>query len=146
MNRKSAQALGLLACALLLIALRLHTVHEAFDRDIGIQGTIGNELLHGRSLYSDLWDHKPPMTFYIHAAFIRICGFNEYYVLGMNVFFNLITLLGICWLARRLTQSAWLALAAGLFFTLLSFDMPMQASQPNSEALVNPFLVWGLAA
>jgi len=146
MKQRAFYMLGLLGCALLIFSLRLHTVHEAFDREIGIQGAIGNELLHGRSLYSDLWDHKPPMTFYIHAAFIRIFGFNEHYVLGMNVLFNLATLLGICWLARRLTQSAWLALAAGLFFALLSFDMALQANEPNSEALVNPFLVWGMAA
>jgi 4-amino-4-deoxy-L-arabinose transferase-like glycosyltransferase len=142
MNRKTLYALGVLTCAVLILALRLHTAGEALERDIAVHGVIGNEMLHGRSLYSDLWDHKPPLTYLAHAAFIALFGFSQRYVLAMNVAFALLSLLGVCWFARLLAKERWMALAAGLFFSLLSFDMLLQA---NSEALAAPLLIWGIA-
>src|SRR5437868_1023590 len=61
----------LVTVVLLLLAssialARLHTWDEPMERDLTTYAVIGHQLLRGRSLYSDLWDHKPPA---IHISY-----------------------------------------------------------------------------
>lgn len=128
----------------LLLLLKLHTQAEALERDILIHATVGNEFLHGRSFYTDLWDHKPPGTFLVHAFFIWLCGFNETYILLMNVLFNALSMFGVYLFSCMLSHNRINSLFACLFYALVSFDMDLQANQPNGEVLVNPFLLWGI--
>ncbi|MEC5398473.1 ArnT family glycosyltransferase [Uliginosibacterium sp. H1] len=137
-------ALALLAAVAVLVLLRLHTADESLERDIVIHAIIGNEFLHGRSLYSDLWNHKPPASFLIHAAFNQVFGFGPQYILAMNLVFNTATLLAIFGLGLALTRNRFAAVCAAVLWALLSFDMDMQANQPNSEALVNPMFAGGI--
>ena len=48
----------LIALALYLILIRSLTYDEPLHPDRGTFAVIGHELLKGRNLYSDLWDHK----------------------------------------------------------------------------------------
>ena len=47
---------------------RLHTYDEPLDRDVATYVVIGGEMLHGRALYTDLWDNKPPALYAAFAA------------------------------------------------------------------------------
>ena len=61
--------LVLLAVICGAIALgRLHTYDEPLDRDVATYVVIGGEMLHGRALYTDLWDNKPPALYAAFAA------------------------------------------------------------------------------
>lgn len=137
-------AFAMLGGLLLLIVLRLHTYDEPVERDIAIHAIIGNEWLNGRALYSDLWNHKPPASFLIHAGFNALFGFSPDYVQVMNLFFNSLSLLGIVGLSRAMGASWLTAASAAPLWALLSFDLALQANQPNSEALANPMLVGGM--
>ncbi|MDQ8022325.1 MAG: hypothetical protein REI94_10830 [Moraxellaceae bacterium] len=136
--------LALLAGLVLLVCLRLHTADEPLERDITIHAAIGNELLHGRNLYSDLWNHKPPASFFVHAAFIKVFGFGPQYVLAMNLVFNALGLLLVFGLGLSFTRDRLVAVSVALLWALLSFDLNLQANQPNSESLVNPLIVAGI--
>jgi hypothetical protein len=62
-------AVILLAVICGAIALgRLHTYDEPLDRDVATYVVIGGEMLHGRALYTDLWDNKPPALYAAFAA------------------------------------------------------------------------------
>ena len=50
----------LAALAAVLALARLHTYDEPLERDLTTYAVIGHEMLGGRSLYADVWDHKPP--------------------------------------------------------------------------------------
>src|SRR2546428_13654177 len=66
--------LTLVALAALIAVARLHTYHEPLERDITGAAVIGHELLAGRALYADMWDHKPPALHATHAAAILMAG------------------------------------------------------------------------
>jgi hypothetical protein len=61
MNRiPTSAALVLVALAAILVAAHLHTYDEPLQTDITGAAVIGHEILAGRALYADMWDHKPP--------------------------------------------------------------------------------------
>ena len=59
MTRNRIVALCLVLSAVLLFFLRMHTYDEPFQNDLTLYSLIASEMLQGRELYSDLWDHKP---------------------------------------------------------------------------------------
>ena len=130
--------------ALVLVLARLHTYDEPLERDITSAAVIGHELLAGRSLYADMWDHKPPAIHVSHAAAILLVGYGPGAVYLLNVATAIITLLGV-----YVAASAVGGIAAGLwgavFWTLVSGDLWLLANQPNAEAFINACLVWALA-
>jgi hypothetical protein len=61
--------------ALVLVILRaLPSLRYPLGRDQATYGVIAQGLLHGRLLYRDLWDIKPPGIFYIYAVIVKISG------------------------------------------------------------------------
>ena len=64
-----------LALALALVLLQaLPNLSYPIGRDQATYCVIGRGLLHGKKLYRDLWDNKPPGIFYIYAALVKIFG------------------------------------------------------------------------
>ena len=56
----------LVVCILFIAGMKGLTYHEPARGDQAIYAVIGHELLKGRQLYADLWDHKPPA---IHVTY-----------------------------------------------------------------------------
>ncbi len=135
--------LVVLLCAVSLA--RLRTYEEPLDLDITTYAVIGHEMLAGRDLYSDLWDHKPPLIHLAYAAAEVLAGYGlqEVYLLG--VLAAAATLLGVFTAARRGGASTSMALWAAAIWAAVSGDMSMQANQPNTEVFLNACLVWALA-
>jgi len=77
--------------------MRLHTYEEPVERDIGNHAVIGHEILHGRKLYSDLWDSKPPAIFVTYAVADVLVGYGPGSVYLIGVVAAIITLLGVYW-------------------------------------------------
>lgn len=122
---------------------RLHTYDEPLERDITTYAVIGHEALHGRSLYSDLWDHKPPAIHATFAAAEMLGGYGAAAIYGLGVAAALIALLGV--MAAAAAASAGAALWAGAFWVVVSGDMLLQANQPNAEGFINAALILGFA-
>ncbi|WP_417069574.1 ArnT family glycosyltransferase [Niveibacterium terrae] len=136
--------LALLALAALAVGLRLFTMHEPVERDLAIHALIANEWLHGRELYGDLWNHKPPASFFVHALFIRFFGMGEVQLLALNICFGLWSLGALYFVARQMLHNRWAMLTACLWGIVLGFCLPLQANQPNTESLVRPMLLTAL--
>ena len=124
--------------------MRLHTYEEPVERDIGNHAVIGHEILHGRKLYSDLWDSKPPAIFVTYAVADAVVGYGPGSVYFIGVLFAIITLLGAYWVG-----SAYGGLGGGLwaaaFWTFICSDLWLWANQPNTEVGMNACLVWAFA-
>lgn len=86
-------ALVLVAPAAILFAARLHTYDEPLETDITGAAVIGNEILAGRALYADMWDHKPPALHLTHAAASRL-GYGPRAIFLLNITTSIVTLLG----------------------------------------------------
>jgi hypothetical protein len=136
--------LALLALALLIAVARLHTYDEPLELDITVAAVIGNELLAGRQLYTDLWDHKPPALHITHALAILLVGYGSGAIYLLNVGAAVVTLLGV-YAAASAVAGAVAGLWGATFWTLVSGDVGLQANQPNAEVFVNACVVWAFA-
>jgi hypothetical protein len=139
--RSVAAALALLC--LLVAVQRLRTYGEPFERDIMIYAVIGHELLHGAHLYVDVLDHKPPAVYVTFAAAEAIVGYGPQTIYVIGVVCSCLTLLGLfaCGASSRLATG----FLAALLWLLCSYDLNLQANQPNTEATINATLALAFA-
>ncbi len=141
-NKGRLTAWVLLAlAAVLIVGERWHTYSEPLERDITTYAVIGEELLKGRALYSDLWDHKPPA---IHAAFAlaeAIAGEGPLAVFLLNVLAAWAVLAGLYPCGKTLGGRAG-GLWAAVTWAVVSGDLFLQANQPNVELFLNAFQTW----
>src|ERR1700720_2572279 len=95
---KTLPVAALLGLCALIFFLRLHTYEEPLERDVAIYAVIAHEMLGGKALYSDLWDHKPPAIYVTYAAAELIAGYGRDSIFLLNVAAAIATLLA-CYLA-----------------------------------------------
>ena len=135
--------LVLLLLGATIVVGRAHTYHEPFETDITGAAVIGRELLQGRRLYSEIWDHKPPALHLTHAAAVAVAGTGPAAIFVLNLGAALTSLAGVYVAAARFSPAA--ALWAAAFWAAVSGDLWMQANQPNTEAFINACVIWALA-
>ncbi len=129
-----------------LIALeRWHTYDEPLERDTAGYAVIAHELLHGRLLYSDLWERKPPLVYATFAAAELIVGYGRQEIFLLNVLAGWATLLGIFVAGRRVGRGRNAGLIGAALWAILCGDMYGQANQPNTEVFINACLTWAFA-
>lgn len=146
-SRKSVTptVLTLAVLALLVAVARLHTFHEPLERDITLYAVISHEMLGGRELYSDLWEHKPPAVFLTFAAGELLGGYGPLSIYLLTVTGTIAILIGLYQAARHLGGGEFGGLFAATCWAVLSGDLYLQGNQPNTEIFLNASLVWGLA-
>ncbi len=138
------RGLTLAACLLLLVGFRWPSFHEPPDRDIATYAVIGRELNLGRTLYDDLWDHKPPPIHWVYAAANRVAGEGPWELALVWFFGSSLVVLGLYRAALRLGGEEAAALSA-LLGSAVAADLFLQANLANTELLVNVGLIWGVA-
>src|SRR5438270_6984681 len=86
-DRRSRIVTGLILLALCvaLAAERFPFRHGPFHNDVCTYALIGHEMLGGRKLYSDLWDHKPPLHYATYAAAEMLVGYGDGEIYLLNV-------------------------------------------------------------
>ena len=131
----------LIALITIICVMRLQTYDEPFERDIASHSVIGQELLHGRQLYSDLWDSKPPAIFITYAIFNFIFGMGPLAVYFLGITAAIITLTGVYRAGTKLSGKAG-GLWAAVFWAFICSDLWLWANQPNIEVCINAALVW----
>ncbi len=117
-----------------IVTQRWHTFDEPMDRDISGYAVIGHEMLHGRCLYSDLWERKPPLLFAVFAASESVTGYGPREIFLLNVLAALGTLVAVY---------AAGGVFAAMLWTLFCGDMWLLGNQPNAEAFVNLCMAGG---
>jgi 4-amino-4-deoxy-L-arabinose transferase-like glycosyltransferase len=131
-------------CGLVLLE-RWHAYDEPLDRDVATYAVIAREMRRGRALYTDLWDNKPPAVYGIYAAAQAVAGEGP-----GSVFLIGFVSASIAALALFAAGAFGSGIQAGLwtaaFWALLSADLPLEADQPNVEALLNAGLALAFAA
>ena len=124
---------------------RWHTFEEPLDRDVATYAVIGGEMLQGRELYQDLWDHKPPVVYLAFAAARAVVSDPTGSVFLLGLLCAWTTALALfaagSWGAGP-PAGLWIA----AFWALLCSDLALQASLPNTEAFINACLAIAFAA
>src|SRR5580692_12738156 len=76
---------GLFVLTLVIGLERFHTYREPLERDISTYAVVAQGLLSGRSLYSDLWDDKPPAIHFTYAMAEAVGGYGAFSIYLLNV-------------------------------------------------------------
>jgi len=128
-----------------IFLLRLHTYNEPLERDLTTYAVIAHEMLNGKNLYSDLWDHKPPAIHVTYAAAEWITGYGRNSIFLMNVVAAMGTLVA-CYFAGAAGGRGPLAgLVAATLWTLASGEPSIEGNQPNTEVFLNVLLTTAFA-
>ena len=143
--RRHPSWIAFIVLALWITAIRWNLRYEPLDRDISAYAVAGRELLTGRPLFSDVWDHKPPGVHLIFAGATALVGPGVSSVFLVNVVFSLMVAAGLMSAGHRVAGNPG-AIVAGVLWAVVGADLGLQANQPNVELLMNACLAWALAA
>jgi hypothetical protein len=141
-SKLAVAAVAILAAA--IAADRLGSYDEAIERDLAAYMTIADGMVQGRTLYVDLWDHKPPAIHATYAAAVFLAGPTPLAIWLLGVTAALATLAG-CFAAGRCAGGNVGGVAAAAAWMLFGGDAALQANQPNVEVFMNLCLVWAFA-
>ena len=143
LNRTVALS-GLIVLAAVIVLLRLHTYDEPLERDLTTYAVVAHEMIGGKALYSDLWDHKPPAIHVTYAAAELIAGYGRDSIFLLNIAAAIATMIG-CYFAGRTIGGAVGGLSTAAFWALAAGDLALEGNQPNTELFLNTFLSAGFA-
>ena len=136
---------ALIGLAALIFVLRLHTYNEPLERDLTTYAVVAHELLGGRALYSDLWDHKPPAIHVTYAVGELVAGYGRDSIFFLSVTASVLIMLA-CYRAGSVMGGGTAGgLIAATLWALVSGDLALEANQPNTEIFINVFLTAAFA-
>ena len=138
-------ASALLAMFAVIVVLRLHTYNEPLERDLTTYAIIAHEMLDGKPLYTDLWDHKPPAIHVTYAAAELIAGYGRSSIFLMNVAAAAVTLVACYFAGTALTGRIYPGLIAAAIWTIVSGEPGLEANQPNTEVFINALMMSAFA-
>lgn len=137
---KFLPATALVGLCALIFSLRLHTYDEPLERDLTTYAVIAHEMLNGKNLYSDLWDHKPPAIHVTYAAAEVIAGYGRNSIFLMNAVAAMATLVACYFAGAAGGRGPGAGLIAATLWTLASGDPAIEGNQPNTEVFLNALL------
>lgn len=133
--------LALALFAIAMVGLRARTFDEAQDRDLMAYMTVADGMLHGKTLYHGVWDHKPPAVHMTYATAAALFGPSQLALWVMGVTAALVTL-AACYRAGASRGGTAGGIGAAGLWALASGDLLLQANQPNAEVFMNAALAW----
>ncbi len=142
LDKRFSIGIVLVVCLLFIASMRGLTYHEPVRGDQAVFAVIGHELLKGRPLYADLWDHKPPAIHVTFALAELVTGFGPQQLYLIHLAALTITLLGL-YQAGTFLGGPRAGLGAAVAWAIGSIFPHWEGFTPNTEAFVNALLVWG---
>ncbi len=118
---------------------------EPLDCDEAAYAYIGRGIAHGRVMYRDLSENKPPLGYWLYALAVKVGGADELTVRLMPIPYVLATVALVWWLGIRL-GGPWAGSVAAFLFALLSTDPYLYGNGANLEHFLDLFAVGSLAA
>jgi len=129
-----------LVFALVGLLLALPVLAYPLGRDQGTYANIAQTIRSGGLPYSDMWDIKPPMIYYLYAAIFSIFGATPPAVHALDLIFVPLTLIPLYGLTRRFAgvgAARWAMLLLPVFYFTETF-----ASISQSDSLVIMPMTW----
>ena len=119
---------GILIIQVLLLLPYVYT--EVFNIDETIFAVSATEMLHGKLLYTDVWDIKPPGIFFIYYSLFQIFGAEIPHVHWLALIWRCLTTIGIFVLGSHLFSKETGYLAA-FFYTVETSASYQKISLPT---------------
>lgn len=135
--------LSIIFAILFGIFLRIMLIEEPFDRDLMGFTIVSDRWVNSFNLYSQSWDHKPPMIYLIYSIFLKIFGMGTTQLFMTGLAFYILTTIGIYKVASTFENSTITVLSL-ILWAIMGNDLLLQANNPIGEALLNAFIIWAL--
>jgi hypothetical protein len=134
-----------LSLSLAVVLLRaLPNLRYPLGRDQATYCVIGQGLLHGKLLYRDLWDNKPPGIFWIYALIVKTFGPVMWCVGLVDILWLLVFSCCIFYFARRYLGNAGAVLSV-IFYAFRHCQKGyIHAAQPEAFLMLGVFAAWFL--
>ena len=113
----------------------------ALTEDEGIFGTVAQEMGNGARLYTDVWDHKPPLIYIEYEILYKTFGITEVPVHVAVVLCHWICALLIFFLIKRLGFGDTEAFAAAFLYPVLVSPPWFQSWTGRSDLTMQPWLL-----
>lgn len=122
--------------------LRLPSLIEPYwYGDEGVYELIGMALNNGRMLYSQIWDNKPPLLYFIYA----IANADQFTVRFISLFFGVASAILFYFLSKKLFRSHAISVMTTVFYSLLFATPLLEGNIANAENLMLlPIIAAGL--
>jgi hypothetical protein len=130
----------LLIFAAIITVHRLRLASAPLHDDICAYAVIGHEMMHGRQLYSDLWERKPPLLYITYSIAESVTGYGPDQIALLGIAASLGTLVPIYLIGESASGKRASGLISAAFWTLMNADLHLAASQPDPEVFINLFL------
>ena len=132
----------LLVALVALIILRIPSLFEPhWYGDEGIYAAITYGMESGKVLYTQLWDNKPPLIYYLYSLGEP---HNRLFIIrALNLIAGLITLVGL-WKLTELLNISKKARNIGIIFATLVLGTPiLEGNIANAENFFVPLIIFG---
>jgi len=122
------------------ILLRIPSLFEPhWYADEGIYAAVAYAMRHGQTLYTQIWDNKPPLIYYLYTAAGNIIGLKIF-----NLLAGLMSIIGLRALSGRVGLSTIGRTATIIVATLLLGTPLLEGNIANAENFFVPLVIWGL--
>lgn len=112
--------------------------HWNFDE--GVYLSIASDLNYGGNLYTDSWDHKPPILYWLYTFLLKISA-DQYFIIPLfNFFLGFLTIILIFKIAEHFVSKKFSYIAAIIATIFLSFGF-WEAAVFNGENLFVPLIL-----
>lgn len=135
----------LLALSVILIVERLTVPQMPLSPDAGAYAVIGHELLQGKLLYVDIWDHKPPAIFVTFIIAEMLFGYSSETIFILSILINLVVLFGLFYAAKAGPGGVVSGLLAASLWVIVSGFFDLEGREPNTEIFLNACVIWAFA-
>ena len=105
----------ILVVMVLLQSLPVSPVYKLLEADSGVYAYVGSSILDGQLPYRDVWEHKPPIGFYLNALALLAFGHTPWAIWWFNVLWVSLTCITFFLLIKKMMGLLTGCLASLLF-------------------------------
>lgn len=125
--------LGWTIVLVLYIVIRINVVEIPLDRDEGIFGYSGQVILDGGLPYKDVFEHKPPMVFYLNALALLFFPPTAFGIHCFLHIYNFLTLIALYLCAAVYTKSRMTGFWVAVVYAVFSSTPSIQGFTASTE-------------
>lgn len=134
--------IAMLVFSALIAAERMFAPTVPINVDPASYAVVSHELLNGKELYTDVWDHKPPAPFVTYAAAELAFGYSPQMLYALNLIACLLVLLAVFFVAKHGPGGHIAGLTAAFLWAVVSGSFGLEGRDPNTELFINVFVVF----
>ena len=103
------------------------------DPDPGLFQSFAWQMQQGKTLYAEIWDHKPPLIFYLNLTFISLFGATENAIAYGTLFFALLQTAVVFFIIKKITENILASFAGTALFICIFFSVHLLGSGNYTE-------------